>query len=104
MQAGKYKGEIIIRDDGDKDKDVKSRNKEKSKDRDNKRKSSSREDKIIDKNDKKKCKNRVACTKSCDKVWNRDQNNINTELNRKDICDKFLSRSGASNGDMGSKK
>ena len=85
MQAGKYRDEIIIRDDGEKDKNVKSKDEVEGKDKNDVEKSFSREGEIIDNNDEEKCKGRAADTKSCDKVGVRDRDNINTELSKDDI-------------------
>lgn len=102
MRAGKYRGEIIIEDDGDKDKDVKSGDEVEGKDRDDVEKSSSREGEIIDKDDEEKCEGRAADTKSCDEVGGGDRDDVNTELNRDDICEEILGRSRASDENVGS--
>lgn len=102
MQIDKYRNEINIKDDGDKNKNVKSKNKVKNKDRDNIKKSSSYKGKIIVNNNKKKDKDRAANIKYCDKVEDRNRNNINIELNKNDIYEKILNRSRTSNKNMGS--
>lgn len=102
MWIDKYKDKIIIRDDKDKNKDIKNRNKVESKDKNDIEKNSNYKSKIIDKNDKEKCKNKVIGTKSCDKISGINRYNINTKLSKNDIYKEILNRSEASNKDIGS--
>ena len=97
IRIDKCKGEIIVGIDENKVKNVKSENKIENKNKNNIKKSYSYKNKIIIKDDKKKCKSRIASTKSCNKVGDRNRNYINIELSKNNIYNQILSKNGASN-------
>lgn len=96
IQIGKYRGEIVIEDNGDKDKDIKSENEIEGKNRDNVEKNS------IDQDGKEKWENRVTNIKSCGRVRGKNRENVNIELSRDDIYEKILDKNRASNKNVGS--
>lgn len=101
IQADKYRGEIVIGDNGDKDKDIKSEDKIEVKNRCNVEKNSTYKGKMIDQDGKEKCESRVTNIKICSRVRGKNRENVNIELSRDDIYEKILDKNRASNKNMG---